>query len=105
MDAMLPTQGTNGRVVRVIDGDTVMVRIADREVTVRLIGVDAPETGGKGEEGKWGREAMEFLRGLLDGGIVALDFDEERQDVYGRILAALSLRGGGGGGRPPPGGL
>ncbi|OGJ57577.1 hypothetical protein A3H22_00895 [Candidatus Peribacteria bacterium RIFCSPLOWO2_12_FULL_55_15] len=93
MDAMLPTQGTNGRVVRVIDGDTVMVRIADREVTVRLIGVDAPETGGKGEEGKWGREAMEFLRGLLDGGIVALDFDEERQDVYGRILAYLSVGG------------
>ncbi len=93
MHALQSTQGVQGRVVRVIDGDTVVLAIDNREVTVRLLGIDAPEPGGKGEEGLFGQRATEFLRGLLEGGVVVLDFDEERQDVYGRILAYLSVGG------------
>ena len=92
MNALLPTQETQGRVVRVIDGDTVTLAIADREVTVRLLGIDAPELSDK-KGSQWGTEAAEFLRGLLEGATVGLDFDEERQDVYGRILAYLSIGG------------
>ena len=33
-----------GNVDRVIDGDTILVRIGDRVETVRYIGVDTPET-------------------------------------------------------------
>ena len=32
-----------GQVVRVVDGDTIIVRIDDREESVRYIGVNAPE--------------------------------------------------------------
>ena len=34
----------DARVVRVIDGDTIRVRLQGKEYTVRLIGVDTPET-------------------------------------------------------------
>ena len=93
MNALFSIQETQGRVVRIIDGDTVVLEIEGREVTVRFLGIDTPEPGGKNEEDRWGKEATEFLRGLLDGVHVELNFDEERQDVYGRILAYISIGG------------
>lgn len=93
MDALFPTPGTHGRVVRVIDGDTVVLGIDHREMTVRLLGIDAPEPHGDSEGGRWGQKATEFLRGLLEGAVVSMDFDEERQDVYGRILTYLAVGG------------
>src|SRR3954454_1395853 len=36
--------GANALVVRVVDGDTVMVNIGGREESARLIGIDTPET-------------------------------------------------------------
>jgi micrococcal nuclease len=75
------------RVVRVHDGDTVSVLIERRRERVRLIGIDAPEMGRR----PWGAKAKRHLSELLshDGWIVTLEFDVDRRDKYGRLLAYL----------------
>jgi endonuclease YncB( thermonuclease family) len=73
------------RVVRVVDGDTLIV--APHHI-VRLIGVDTPETV-KPEHAveRFGPEATAFTRKFLAGGTAELSFDRERVDQYGRFLA------------------
>lgn len=85
-----------GTVVRVIDGDTVDVRIGARVERVRLIGVDTPETVHPeiGAE-PWGPEASEFTkRHLPPGTVVRLELDVQERDRYGRLLAYLYLPDG-----------
>jgi micrococcal nuclease len=74
-------------VVAVHDGDTVSVRIGRKKEKVRLIGIDAPELGQR----PWGGEARRLLGELLDrsGRTVSLEFDVQRRDKYGRLLAYL----------------
>lgn len=69
---------------RVIDGDTIVVVSEGRRITVRLIGVDAPESGRP-----YGQEATVFLTNLLKGERVYLLTDPRQgeQDRYGRLLA------------------
>lgn len=78
-------------VLDVIDGDTATLGIDGRRRPVRLIGIDAPEVRHpqRGEE-PFGREATAYARGLLPAGTrVRLEFDAEREDAYGRLLAYL----------------
>ncbi len=74
---------------RVIDGDTIELEKIGK---VRLIGVDTPETvhPSKPVE-RFGKEASEFLRQLLEGGQVWLDYDWQQKDKYGRTLAYVYL--------------
>lgn len=82
----LASRGQVVTVSRVVDGDTIEVSPAvDGIQDVRLIGVDTPETYG-GEE-PLGPQASAFTTGALTGKRVALEFDEERIDPYGRVLA------------------
>ncbi|MFN3421026.1 MAG: thermonuclease family protein, partial [Armatimonadota bacterium] len=67
------------KVVKVIDGDTVV--LSDGR-TVRYIGIDTPERGEPFYEA-----AKNFSRKLVQGKAVELEFDIERYDRYGRILA------------------
>ena len=54
------------RVERVIDGDTIVVRIGRGTERVRLIGIDAPEVAKRGEPGEcFGDEATRILCGLV----------------------------------------
>jgi micrococcal nuclease len=80
---------------RVIDGDTIVVDIDGKKEKVRLIGVDTPETTHpqKGVE-YFGREASEFTRKMVEGKKVRLDFDWQRRDRYGRLLAYVYLPDG-----------
>ena len=75
-------------VVRVVDGDTIYVRIGERVEKVRYIGVNAPEIHHpqKGEE-PGGREAMAVNRRLVEGKSVRLELDVQSRDRYGRLLA------------------
>ena len=77
-----------GVVVRVVDGDTVHVRIGARIEKVRYIGVNAPEVHHpvKGEE-PGGREATDVNRRLVEGRHVRLELDVQARDRYGRLLA------------------
>jgi len=84
----LSRQDTQDNIVTVLsvsDGDTVMAILDKRKEKVRLIGIDAPELGQK----PWGAEAKQHLETLLasSGWKVKLEFDIERRDKYGRILA------------------
>ena len=73
-------------VVRVVDGDTIMVNPNER---IRLIGIDAPESVAPNRPvGCMGREASQFLKQFLPKGTeVRLEGDVEPQDRYGRTLA------------------
>jgi micrococcal nuclease len=77
-----------GVVVRVVDGDTVHVRVGDRVEKVRYIGVNTPEIHHprRGEE-PGGRQAYEVNRRLVEGKRVRLELDVQARDRYGRLLA------------------
>jgi micrococcal nuclease len=81
------------RVLEVIDGDTVKVRLGRKEETVRLIGVDTPETKDPRKEVEcFGREASRFTTSALEGRQVWLTYKpNERRDKYDRLLAYLWL--------------
>ena len=78
----------DGSVVRVVDGDTIDVQLADRVEKIRYIGVNAPEIHHpiRGEE-PGGREAAEANRRLVAGRHVRLELDVRTRDRYGRLLA------------------
>lgn len=83
---------TNARVTRVVDGDTIEVHFRQRNVTVRLIGIDTPESMMPGEPVQcYGLAASRFTTHELDGEGVRLEFDVERTDQYGRTLAYVWL--------------
>jgi micrococcal nuclease len=81
------------RVRQVIDGDTITVSGVG---VVRLLGVDAPEkTGGTYRESEpFGDAATRFMRQLLTGQEVRLEYDGPRTDPYKRTLAYVFLRDG-----------
>src|SRR5262245_7426815 len=84
----MPSDGT-ATVAEVIDGDTIVVDIGPVEETVRLLGVDTPETKHPTRPVEcYGHEASEFTTGLLpEGTSVRLERDREPRDNYGRLLA------------------
>lgn len=94
------------RVLDVIDGDTLRVRAGDRDLVVRLLGIDTPELRRPGGSQCYGPEARSRLDGLVAGRDVLLTYDERsgRRDRYGRTLAYVRLAGGQGGAvAPDPG--
>jgi micrococcal nuclease len=106
----------DGRVTEVVDGDTIRVRRSGRkETTVRLLGVDSPESRHPSRPVECGApEASSSLwrllftapadtdgDGLFDSGggrgrVVSLEADrsQARVDRYGRVLAYVRLRDG-----------
>ena len=91
------------RVLSVIDGDTIKVRLATgARKTVRLIGIDTPETrkpatpvecGGKKATKHMQSLAMKRKRGRLLGKTATLTTDptQDTTDRYGRMLAYVSI--------------
>jgi micrococcal nuclease len=80
------------KVARVIDGDTLKLSTGE---TVRLIGVDTPETKDPRKPVQYfGKEATAFARQLVEGKSVRLAYDQQRQDKYGRTLAYVYLEDG-----------
>lgn len=75
------------RVLRVVDGDTLLLEFA--RTRVRLQGVDAPETVKENVAVQdWGPEATEYTRNFVReaGGRVRIEVDGEGVDQYGRGL-------------------
>ena len=71
-----------------IDGDTIEVDLDGESEDVRYIGVDTPETVKPDTPVQcFGPEASERNHELVEGRTVRLEFDRERRDIYGRLLA------------------
>ena len=71
-----------GKVERVVDGDTIKVRIEDRLVTVRLAEIDAPE-----KQQSFGPEATLQLRKLVETKAVRVEV--KTTDMYGRYVGRV----------------
>ena len=90
-----PGGSATARVERVVDGDTIAVRVAGRDERVRYIGVDTPETVKPDAPVEcWGEAAHRLNVRLLAGADeVVLRFDRELRDRYGRLLAYVHRAG------------
>jgi micrococcal nuclease len=77
-----------GRVTRVVDGDTIHVMVGGVDEAVRYIGIDTPESVKPGTPVQcFAKAASAANERLIDGRRVRLTFDAERRDRYGRLLA------------------
>ena len=77
-------------VVSVVDGDTIKVLIEGKEITLRLIGIDTPETVDPRKPVQcFGLEASKKAKELLTGRKVRIEKDptQGELDKYGRLLA------------------
>ena len=103
-----PDEGAtwNVTITRVVDGDTVEAKFPNGEIdTLRLLGVDTPETvlnlvtpgefegipdtaAGRDHLNQWGRNAEQYAKKHLDGKTVQIEVDPEadRRGSYGRLL-------------------
>ncbi len=75
-------------VVRVVDGDTVVVDLAGHDENVRLIGIDTPESVAVDRPDEcYGAEAAANLSALVPPGTkVRIERDLEARDQYDRLL-------------------
>lgn len=82
-------------VVRVVDGDTFVVNYNGENEKVRLIGVDTPESVHPNDEKntEFGDMVSIYSKEMLTGKQVALEFDVEQRDKYGRLLAYVYIDG------------
>lgn len=80
------------RVVRVVDGDTVILEGLGR---ARLAGIDAPESVRPNYPVEpFGKEAFRYLKARLAGESVTVEWDAERKDRYERWLVYIRLDDG-----------
>src|SRR5437868_14231798 len=74
-----------GRVVRVVDGDTIHVLLGGREEKVRYIGIDTPESVKPGTPVQcFAKRASAYNERLVEGERVRVVRDAEARDRYGR---------------------
>ena len=93
-DAAELDKSPTATVVHVLDGDTIRVVHGGHETTIRLLGVDTPETHHPTKPvGCFGPEAAAYTERRLAGRRVELVTDLEVHDRYGRTLAFVYLDG------------
>lgn len=86
-----------GVVYYVTDGDTIKVKIKDKNYIVRLIGVDTPETKDPRKAVQcFGKEASAYTKKMLLNQTVTLESDpvSGNKDMYGRLLRYVFLEDG-----------
>jgi micrococcal nuclease len=111
LTAAAPTSRERGAdtVVQIVDGDTLTIQHNGRSEKIRLIGIDAPESGvnnktkkdaarGGGDIEaitKMGQEATRFVKKIVrPGDPVTIEFDKQTRDKYGRLLGYVYLANG-----------
>ena len=72
----------HGRVVRVLDGDTIEVMNSRKAVRIRLVNIDAPEK--KQDYGRW---STDMMKSLVAGKTVTVTYFQ--RDRYGSILGQV----------------
>ncbi len=83
------------KVERVVDGDTIKVLLSGTEETIRIIGIDTPETVDPRKPVQcFGQEASSYMKQLLEGKNVELQKNPaEERDKYDRLLRYVHLNG------------
>lgn len=84
-------------VAKVIDGDTLAINMDGKIETLRLIGINTPETVDRRKPVEcFGKEASKKARELLDGENIRFETDQTQseRDKYGRLLAYIYLENG-----------
>lgn len=94
---LLPIGKIPCRVLRVVDGDTLVICFRFNGVIyrdkLRLYGVNCPETRTRNiEEKKLGLDAKKFTEETLAGKMIYVDFAQKR-DKYGRLLGTPFVNG------------
>ncbi|KMJ60216.1 nuclease [Bacillus sp. LL01] len=81
--------------VRVIDGDTIKVKVNGKEENIRFLLVDTPETNHPRMNGPqpFGPEAKKFMEEFAEGEKLEIELDVSERDHYGRILAYVYVDG------------
>ncbi len=88
-------QTTEATVVRVTDGDTIVVAYGGTEYKVRYIGMDSPETVDPNRAVQWmGPQATTANAALVEGKTVFLEKDVSEVDQYDRLLRYVWLTDG-----------
>lgn len=94
---ILPEGPEKAKVIRIVDGDTIIVRIGGTEETVRLLGIDAPESVDPGKAMEcFAKEASVAAATKMSGQQMLLENDSNQpdRDVYGRLLRYVYLENG-----------
>lgn len=71
---------------KILDGDTLTANCAERYLSIRLSGIDAPEL----EQDFWGEQAYQALKGLMTPHFMLLP---QGQDIYERQLGIIFVQG------------
>ena len=85
------------KVVKVVDGDTISVNIDGVNTSVRMIGIDTPETVDPRKPVQcFGQEASNKAKSILSNQMVRLELDpsQRKYDKYDRLLAYIFLADG-----------
>lgn len=99
----------SAKVLKVTDGDTLQVEYSGKKESIRLIGIDTPESKANLKAQRdakrshddiktitqLGQKAWRFVQSKVKpGDKVALEFDVEPRDRYRRLLAYVYLKDG-----------
>ncbi len=80
------------KVVRAVDGDTIIINVNGKHERLRMIGMDTPETVKEDTPVQYyGPEAHEYTEKQLAGKTVYLEFDVGKHDRFKRYLAYIWL--------------
>lgn len=93
----IPTNMERALVSRVVDGDTLKIKVGGTEETVRLIGINTPETVDPRKTVEcFGKEASAKMNELVSGKevLVVQDQTQGERDKYQRLLAYIYLSDG-----------
>jgi micrococcal nuclease len=83
------------KVIRVVDGDTIVVAYQGKHEKVRLLCVNTPESvhPDKKQNIPMGKVASEYTKSRLKGQYINLEFEGKRRGNYGRLLCYVFVDG------------
>lgn len=86
------THSTYNRVKFVYDGDTILLETGEK---VRYLGIDAPEMDYQGKKREFmAMASRDYNSRLVNNKRIKLEFDQEKRDRHGRLLAYVFLEDG-----------
>ena len=81
-----PLLAFNAKVIKISDGDTIVLLSGKEQTKVRLFGIDAPEL-----KQPYGKKSKQFLANLIAGEVV--EVEENGKDRYKRTIGSIYLNG------------